>query len=204
MRTSGPSGSPAKAANRSATVRSTSLPPCSTSHPAEVSGALEVWAEAQEKATTRENTARTCVAISPRRFDQTPIWRALIWTNPLFIALFCKTRSVWTEWYQNRAVAPSSQGEANWLRGNWLRKEKGALLSGIVFAAHGLMFRPPFEPYSVTFRFPRRGLFLNSGRLKSEPHHDLQRSRAAALKYRGQAAAGAAGPEHEIQHRIRL
>jgi glycosyltransferase involved in cell wall biosynthesis len=39
------------------------------------------------------------VAPSPRRFDQTPIWRTLIWTNPLFIALFRKTRSVWTEWY---------------------------------------------------------------------------------------------------------
>jgi glycosyltransferase involved in cell wall biosynthesis len=36
---------------------------------------------------------------SPRRFDHTPIWRTLIWTNPVFIAPFRKTRSAWTEWY---------------------------------------------------------------------------------------------------------
>jgi len=39
------------------------------------------------------------VVPSPRRFDQTPIWRTLIWTNPMFIAIFRKTRSAWTEWY---------------------------------------------------------------------------------------------------------
>ena len=39
------------------------------------------------------------VFASSRRFDQTPIWRTLIWTNPVFIALFRKTRSAWTEWY---------------------------------------------------------------------------------------------------------
>jgi len=39
------------------------------------------------------------VVPSPRRFDRTPIWRTLIWTNPLFIALFRKTSSAWTEWY---------------------------------------------------------------------------------------------------------
>ena len=39
------------------------------------------------------------VVPSPRRFDHTPIWRTLIWTNPVFIALFRKTKSAWTEWY---------------------------------------------------------------------------------------------------------
>jgi glycosyltransferase involved in cell wall biosynthesis len=39
------------------------------------------------------------VVQSPRRFDRTPIWRTLIWTNPLFIALFRKTSSAWTAWY---------------------------------------------------------------------------------------------------------
>lgn len=36
---------------------------------------------------------------SPRRFEQTPLWRTLIWTNPLFLVLFRKTRSAWTQWY---------------------------------------------------------------------------------------------------------
>ncbi|MGA7234034.1 MAG: glycosyltransferase [Bryobacteraceae bacterium] len=33
------------------------------------------------------------VVPSPRRFDLTPTWRTLIWTNPVFIALFRKRRS---------------------------------------------------------------------------------------------------------------
>lgn len=36
---------------------------------------------------------------SPRRFEQAPIWRTLLWTNPIFIALFRKTASVWRDWY---------------------------------------------------------------------------------------------------------
>jgi GT2 family glycosyltransferase len=39
------------------------------------------------------------VVPSPRRFHQSPIWRTLIWTNPVFIASFRKTRSAWTAWY---------------------------------------------------------------------------------------------------------
>lgn len=31
------------------------------------------------------------VVPSPRRFDNSPIWRTLVWTNPLFVALFRKT-----------------------------------------------------------------------------------------------------------------
>jgi glycosyltransferase involved in cell wall biosynthesis len=36
---------------------------------------------------------------SPRRFDNTPIWRTLIWTNPVFIAPLRKTKAVWAGWY---------------------------------------------------------------------------------------------------------
>jgi glycosyltransferase involved in cell wall biosynthesis len=39
------------------------------------------------------------VVPSPRRFDLTPTWRTLIWTNPVFIALFRKRCSTWTAWY---------------------------------------------------------------------------------------------------------
>jgi len=39
------------------------------------------------------------VVPSARRFNQTPIWRTLVWTNPLFIALFRKTRAAWRDWY---------------------------------------------------------------------------------------------------------
>jgi glycosyltransferase involved in cell wall biosynthesis len=37
---------------------------------------------------------------SPRRFDRWPLWRTLLWTNPLFIALFRKSRSAWHGWYR--------------------------------------------------------------------------------------------------------
>ena len=40
---------------------------------------------------------------SSRRFDKWPIWRVLIWTNPLFIALFRRRKKVWSGWY-SRAV----------------------------------------------------------------------------------------------------
>jgi glycosyltransferase involved in cell wall biosynthesis len=36
---------------------------------------------------------------SPRRFDNTPVWRTLIWTNPVFIAPLRKTKAVWAAWY---------------------------------------------------------------------------------------------------------
>jgi glycosyltransferase involved in cell wall biosynthesis len=39
------------------------------------------------------------VVPSPRRFDLTPTWRTLIFTNPVFIALFRKRHSAWTAWY---------------------------------------------------------------------------------------------------------
>ncbi len=38
---------------------------------------------------------------SCRRFDTWPVWRILVWTNPLFIALFRRWRAVWTGWYSD-------------------------------------------------------------------------------------------------------
>ena len=57
------------------------------------------------KATHR--TVRTIehprVRPSCRRFDNWPVWRILIWTNPLFIVLFRRWKAVWSGWY-SRAV----------------------------------------------------------------------------------------------------
>ena len=39
------------------------------------------------------------VVPSPRRFDTIPVWRTLIWTNPVFIWAFRKSRSAWAHWY---------------------------------------------------------------------------------------------------------
>ena len=38
---------------------------------------------------------------SCRRFDKWPLWRILLWTNPLFIALFRRWKVVWTGWYSD-------------------------------------------------------------------------------------------------------
>ena len=38
---------------------------------------------------------------SCRRFDNWPVWRVLIWTNPLFIALFRRWRAAWPGWYSD-------------------------------------------------------------------------------------------------------
>jgi hypothetical protein len=35
------------------------------------------------------------VLSSPRRYDQWPAWRILLWTNPLFALLFRHRRSIW-------------------------------------------------------------------------------------------------------------
>lgn len=37
---------------------------------------------------------------SSRRFDKWPVWKTLVWTNPLFIALFRRRRGVWGGWYR--------------------------------------------------------------------------------------------------------
>ena len=36
---------------------------------------------------------------SSRRFDKWPLWKILVWTNPLFIALFRRRRAFWSGWY---------------------------------------------------------------------------------------------------------
>ena len=38
---------------------------------------------------------------SCRRFDKWPLWRTLVWTNPLFIALFRRWKEVWGGWYSD-------------------------------------------------------------------------------------------------------
>ena len=37
---------------------------------------------------------------STRRFDKMPVWRVLLFTNPLFIALFRRWKSAWADWYK--------------------------------------------------------------------------------------------------------
>lgn len=41
------------------------------------------------------------VTPSPRRFDRWRLWRTLVWTNPLFILLFRRTRAAWRGWYED-------------------------------------------------------------------------------------------------------
>ena len=36
---------------------------------------------------------------SSRRFDQWPLWKTLVWTNPLFIALLRRWKAAWAGWY---------------------------------------------------------------------------------------------------------
>lgn len=43
------------------------------------------------------------VQASSRRFDKWPLWKILVWTNPLFIALFRRRKGFWSGWY-SRAV----------------------------------------------------------------------------------------------------
>ena len=43
------------------------------------------------------------VRASSRRFDKLPVWKILLWTNPLFIALFRRRKAFWSGWY-SRAV----------------------------------------------------------------------------------------------------
>lgn len=37
---------------------------------------------------------------STRRFDKMPVWRVLLFTNPLFIALFRRWKAAWADWYK--------------------------------------------------------------------------------------------------------
>ncbi len=36
---------------------------------------------------------------SCRRFDKWPVWKIMVWTNPLFIALFRRWKRAWNGWY---------------------------------------------------------------------------------------------------------
>ena len=38
---------------------------------------------------------------SCRRFDKWPVWKILIWTNPLFIASFRRWKAIWSGWYSH-------------------------------------------------------------------------------------------------------
>lgn len=39
------------------------------------------------------------VVPSTRRFDQWPVWRTLLYTNPLYVLAFRRTRKAWQSWY---------------------------------------------------------------------------------------------------------
>lgn len=41
------------------------------------------------------------VVASPRRFDHWPLWRTLLWTNPLFILAFQRSPNAWRGWYRD-------------------------------------------------------------------------------------------------------
>ena len=52
-----------------------------------------------------EGSVRLCRLLWSRRlqdcFDKWPIWKILIWTSPLFIALFPRWEAVWGGWYSH-------------------------------------------------------------------------------------------------------
>ena len=53
----------------------------------------------------KRHHARVCfiqdiqVIPSTRRFDRWPLWRTLVFTNPLFILIFRRRKGPWKEWY---------------------------------------------------------------------------------------------------------
>jgi hypothetical protein len=40
------------------------------------------------------------VVPSPRRFDSWPLWKTLLWTNPIVAVLFLRNKRVWRGWYE--------------------------------------------------------------------------------------------------------
>jgi len=55
--------------------------------------------------TARRAERRVCyitdvrVVTSPRRWDRWSVWRTLLWTNPVLIALLCRCKGAWRGWY---------------------------------------------------------------------------------------------------------
>ena len=41
------------------------------------------------------------VVPSCRRFDKWPFWKTVIWTNPLVVVLFSRTKKPWRDWYES-------------------------------------------------------------------------------------------------------
>ena len=41
------------------------------------------------------------VLASARRFDKWPLWRVLVWTNPVFIVVFRRWKGAWGGWYSD-------------------------------------------------------------------------------------------------------
>ena len=41
------------------------------------------------------------VVPSPRRFDHWPLWKILLWTNPVLVALLRRHKGAWRGWYEN-------------------------------------------------------------------------------------------------------
>jgi glycosyltransferase involved in cell wall biosynthesis len=41
------------------------------------------------------------VVPSARRFDRWPLWKILLWTNPLLITLLRRHKGAWPDWYEN-------------------------------------------------------------------------------------------------------
>jgi len=57
--------------------------------------------------TTRRTGRRVCyvadlqVVPSPRRFDRWPLWKILLWTNPVLVTLLRRRKGAWRGWYEN-------------------------------------------------------------------------------------------------------
>lgn len=56
---------------------------------------------ARQNQMTVENPLPVAVTQSSRRFDRWPLWRTLLWTNPIFISFLRTRRSAWTGWYDD-------------------------------------------------------------------------------------------------------
>ncbi len=58
---------------------------------------LKKFARASKR--TARFIRRPRVQPSCRRFDKWPVWKTLLYTNPIFIALFRRRKKVWSGWY---------------------------------------------------------------------------------------------------------